>query len=115
MSTPSADASADALIAVLAQKNEAVRKRDMYQPIKLTPKGKRWGDVIRKELADPDSLISKAVRELKAWHRLSKTNDRIQLELTCLGNIQVACYGYCVHDADRTDICPLNDVSYLFR
>ncbi len=42
----------------------------------LTPKGQRIGDKIREQLADPDSYMSKAVRDFRAMARLMKSNPR---------------------------------------
>lgn len=76
--------------------------------IKFPPKGKRWGDVIRRELADPHSRLSETVREFKAWIRLAKTNKYIKLEVDYCGYI-------CVRQRDDvTHISGMTDVSYLF-
>ena len=47
-----------------------------YPRLKLTPKGKRFADVVRRELARPDSYVSLAVRNLKGWQHQVKQHPR---------------------------------------
>jgi hypothetical protein len=98
----------DTLINVMAEKNDKNHRESLYQPIRLTPKGKRWGDVIRKELTDPDSRLSCVVREFKAWTRIAKSDKKTKLELDYCGNIIVNV------DGNISNIAPEPDVGYLF-
>jgi hypothetical protein len=76
--------------------------------IKLTPHGKRWADVIRRELKDPESIVSYAVRELRAWKRLCDSWPKeFKLELE-YGHIVVNVVG------QRCHISSCSDVGYLF-
>jgi hypothetical protein len=78
--------------------------------MKMTEKGQRWGDVIRKELQNPKSLTSLSVRQFKAYKKLCDTCPKdFKLELDVLGNIVVNMRG------DRQAISYMPDVGYLFR
>lgn len=77
----------------------------------LTPKGNRWTDVIRKELADPDSQLSHITREFKAWKRLCNSRPKeFQLEIDKSGYISINNAG-----GDSSHISGIVDVSYLFH
>ena len=54
--------------------------------MKLTPKGKRFGDVVRQHLADPNSDLSKITRQFNAWKRLERSDSKtVTLILTRFG------------------------------
>jgi len=58
--------------------------------IKLTPKGKRWGDVMRDCLSDPEHEVSRAVRNRNAWWRITKNNSRdYKWELGLMGGLYI--------------------------
>ena len=79
-----------------------------------TPVGKRWGDVIRRELSDPDSELSMAVRAFNAWKRLCKNDPELyQMSVDCLGYISVKTKSSFGPDNIQS-ISSLTDVRYLF-
>lgn len=47
----------------------------------------RFGDVIKQELQNPDSITSQAVRKLNAWKMLVKTNPKRYCLYTEYGKI----------------------------
>lgn len=82
--------------------------------MKLTPKGQRIGDKIRKQLSDPDSSMNECVRTFKAWTRLFKSNPKkYKLQLNMFGDIEfiesLGKYGETVHPSHPWDIgCFIN-------
>lgn len=65
-----------------------------YPPIKLTCKGNRFGDVVRDSLADPESSLSKVIREFNAWKKVCQREpEKFNLELDGLGFILVRTKG----------------------
>lgn len=65
-----------------------------YAPIQLTPKGNRFGDVVRDTLADPDSVLSKVVRNFNAYKKICKCNpEKYSLELAPVGFISLRTKG----------------------
>lgn len=80
----------------------------------MTPKGKRWADVIRKELENSDSILCRAIQKLHVAKTLCRNHPKqYKLEFNKIsnrsGNIEFTDYGY------RSDLSPLSDVGYLFN
>jgi hypothetical protein len=73
--------------------------------IELTPKGQRWGDIIRKELSDPHSPISQAVKNLKTWKYIVKDRQSGQpgwsFESNTFGGVDVIHRNNRGHEIDR--------------
>jgi len=64
----------DSLLAAIESRNQQLAKQEESErkQIKLTPKGERFGDKIRRQLSDPDSSLSQAVKNLKTWKYIIK-------------------------------------------
>ncbi len=84
--------------------------------IKLTPVGKRFADVVKRELADPDSTISQAVRNLKGWKHQVKQHPRefqFALEGYYPKSVVVRCGTR--KDKDSVPICSIEDMSIWYK
>jgi len=57
-----------------------------YPPIKLTPRGNRFADVVKRELADSDSELSKITRHFRAYKIIVANNKYFEFILCKLGN-----------------------------
>lgn len=108
MNTPNADA----LIKVLEQRNQEIQKKEESErkQIKLTPKGSRWGDIIRRELSDPNSAISRAAKNLKTWKYIIKERQPGQpgwsFESSLFGGVDVVCRDHHGLEIERESMSP---------